>query len=49
MVKSKTRWADMNRKVKDGAPVIWINTPIRMKNYTPEQKAIITKKFFGVA
>ena len=45
MVKSKTRWADMNRKVKDGAPVIWINTPIRMKSYTPEQKAIITKKF----
>ena len=45
MVKSKTRWKDMNRVVKDGAPIIWINTPVNMKRYTPEQKEKITKDF----
>lgn len=45
MVKSKTRWKDMNRVVKDGAPIIWINTPVNMIRYTPEQKEKITKDF----
>ena len=45
MVKSKTRWNKVNRVVKDGAPIIWINTPVNMKQYTPEQKEKITKDF----
>lgn len=45
MVKSKTRWKKMNRVVKDGAPIIWINTPVNMIQYTPEQKEKITKDF----
>lgn len=45
MVKSKTRWKKVNRVVKDGAPIIWINTPINMIQYTPEQKEKITKDF----
>lgn len=42
MVKSKSRWAKVNRRVKDGAPAIMLYSPVGLEPYTPEQKKDIT-------
>lgn len=42
MVKSRSRWAKVNRRVKEGAPAIMLYSPVGLEPYTPEQKKEIT-------
>lgn len=46
MVKSKSRWAKVNRRVKEGAPAIMLYSPVGLEPYTPEEKKEITANFF---
>ena len=45
MVKSRSRWAKVNRVVKEGAPAIMLYTPVGLEPYTPEEKQMKTLEF----
>ena len=45
MVKSRGRWAEVNRRVKEGAPAILLYKPVGLEPYTEEEKREITIEF----
>lgn len=45
MVKSKSRWAKVHRRVKEGSPAIMLYSPVGLEPYTPEQKKEIAAAF----
>lgn len=45
MVKSRSRWAKVNRRVMENAPAIMLYSPVGLEPYTPEQKKDITVAF----
>lgn len=45
MVKSRSRWLKLNRKVKDNSPAIMLYSPVGLDPYTPQQKKEITNAF----
>ena len=47
MIKSKTRWAAMNKTVKPDAPALWGWFPKKSAKLTPEQKEEIKQKFLN--
>jgi hypothetical protein len=48
MVKSKSRWAKLNRVVKEGSPVIYLWTPYGMEPFSKEEKEEKTLRFLAL-
>ena len=45
MVKSRSKWAKLNRLVQKDAPAIMLYSPVGLRPYTPEEKKEITAEF----